>query len=366
MAGFRDSMVLDNQPQKKPSRKAPKGFDSVEDFLRDMREKYEWGYSFNDHNMVAGKEDAKFTVGNQWDPVVEQRRKDARKPVLTFNRLVAFVAQIVGNRLMNETEIRVFPDKSGTKEIAEVRENLIRSIFKNSSANFARDEAHKYQVVGGQGAYTLLIDYVSDEVFEQKISIGALADPYAAVFDPLGIEPSGGDCEWGFVGDDIPQQQYKQRWPWASETSFQDARNWNNSGMWLTQETVRIVRYWRMVIDGTKTLCLYQDGTVHDVTDKEEYEYAPFAQTRKDGSLYTRTIPNRFARLYVCSGNEILEGPYDYPISSIPIYRVPGWELHDGEKNPPLGLDPVPEGSAAPSQLLALDRRGAACRRTAQ
>src|SRR5690606_40150996 len=24
--------------------------------------------------------------------------------------------------------------------------------------------------------------------------------------------------------------------------------------------------------------------------------------------------------------------PYDYPISSIPIYRVPGWELNDGEK----------------------------------
>jgi hypothetical protein len=139
-------------------------------FLAEMRQKYEWGYSFNEHNVIAGKEDAKFTVGNQWDPIVEQRRKDTKKPVLTFNRLIAFVAQIVGNRLMNETEIRVNPDKQGTKEIAEIREGLIRSIFKNGGADFARDEAHKYQVVGGQGAYCLSIDYTSDDVFEQEIA----------------------------------------------------------------------------------------------------------------------------------------------------------------------------------------------------
>jgi hypothetical protein len=49
-------------------------------------------------------------------------------------------------------------------------------------------------------------------------------------------------------------------------------------------------------------------------------------------------VPNRFAQLYVCSGNNILEGPYDYPISSIPIYRVPGWELNDGEKTHRWGI----------------------------
>jgi hypothetical protein len=43
-------------------------------------------------------------------------------------------------------------------------------------------------------------------------------------------------------------------------------------------------------------------------------------------------VPKRFARLYICSGNAILEGPYDYPVSSLPVYRVPGWELSDGER----------------------------------
>jgi hypothetical protein len=332
MAGFRDAIAADVGPAPTKVTRTPPGFANIDDFLQEMRQKYEWGYGFNEHNVIAGKEDAKFTVGNQWDPVVEQRRKDAKKPVLTFNRLIAFVAQIVGNRLMNETEIRVNPDKQGTKEIAEVREGLIRSIFKNGNADFARDEAHKYQVVGGQGAYTLSIDYTSDDVFEQEIRLSAVTDPYSAVFDPLGIEPSGADCQWAFVGDDIPQQEFKHRWPWAADVSFLNERLWNKSGFWLQEDTVRIVAFWQMVTEGHKTLALYLDGTVHDVTEKEEYEYLHLVETRSDGSPYTRVVPKRFARLYICSGNAILEGPYDYPISSIPVYRVPGWELSDGEK----------------------------------
>lgn len=333
MAGIRDNLARqDFEPLERSGPKAPAGFDDHASFLEDMRAKYEWGYGFNEHNILAGKEDAKFTVGNQWDPVVEQRRKDAKKPVLTFNRLVAIVAQIVGNRLMNETEIRVFPDKAGTKPMAEIREGIIRSIFKNSNADFARDEAAKYQVVGGEGYFTLAMEYTSDDVFEQEIKISAVTDPYSTVLDPLAIEPSGEDAQWGFVGDDIPQQEFKRRWPWAAEVSFLGEKRWNQSGFWLSEDTVRIVSYWRMVTEGTKVLALYQDGTVHDVTEMEEFEYINFVETYSDGSPYIREVPKRFARLYVCSGNAILEGPYDYPISSLPIYRVPGWELNDGEK----------------------------------
>jgi hypothetical protein len=331
MAGIRSEIARDQDAAPRPNREIA-GFDGEDDFLEDMRKKYQWGYSFNEHNIIAGKDDAKFTVGNQWDPVVEARRKQQKKPVLTFNRLVAFMAQLVGNRLMNETEIRVYPDKAGTKEIAQIREGLIRSIFKNSNADFARDEAGKYQVVCGEGYFNLCMEYAGDDVFEQEIKIRPVVDPYSVVMDPLAIEPSGEDAEWGFIGDDIPQQEFKRRWPWASEIAFYGEKTWNESGFWLGEDTVRIVSFWRMVTKGTKTLALYTDGTVHDVTDKEEFEWLPFVESRSDGSPFTREVPNRFAQLYICSGNAILEGPYDYPCSSIPIYRVPGWELNDGDK----------------------------------
>jgi hypothetical protein len=324
MAGIRDDIARQDTASPKSAVRMPTGFENEDDFLADMRTKYEWGFSFNEHNVIAGKEDAKFTVGNQWDPVVEARRKQQKKPVLTFNRLVAFMAQLVGNRLMNETEIRVFPDKQGTKPIADIREGLIRNIFKNSNAIFARDEAGKYQVVGGEGYFTLAMVYASDDVFEQEIKLQAVTDPYSVVLDPLGIEPSGEDCQWGFVGDDIPTQEYHKRWPWAAEIDFLGDKRWNQSGFWAQEDTTRIVSYWRMVTKGTKTLALYQDGTVHDITNMEEFEYSQFIETKSDGSPFTREVPNRIAQLYVCSGQAILEGPHEYPISSIPIYRVPG------------------------------------------
>lgn len=328
----------DPNPVVRSRAKVPSGFSSQDEFLAEMRERYESAKSHNQHNQDAGEEDARFVIGEQWEDIIAQRRRSQRKPTLTFNRLVAFMAQIVGNRLMNSTEIRVWPDKDGTKEIAELREDLIRSIYKNSNADFARDEALKYQVIGGQGAFCLKIEYAGNDVFEQQINICNISDPYAATWDPLSIEPSGEDAEYAWVEDDLPKPVFKKRWPWAAETSFAESSSWNGSGYWLKEDTVRVVQYWRMVTEGFKTLALMQDGTVKDVTNLEEFEYINEVEFRSDGSPYTREVPNRFARLYVCSGKDILEGPYDYPVSSIPVYRVPGWEVTDGKLTHRWGL----------------------------
>ncbi len=313
--------------------KVPDDFDTEADFINDMREKYDFGIGFDEHNINAGRDDAKFVVGKQWDERTEAKRNRANKPTLVFNRLMAFVAQIIGNRLANETDIRVYPDNGGTKEIAEIREGIIRAIYKNSEADFARDEAYKYQVIGGRGVFALTIDYTTNDVFTQEAKLKAVRDPYSAVFDPLGQEPSGGDCEWGFLTDELPTTTFKAKWPKANATSFGGkAYSGEYCGPWYDQDTIRVVAYWRMVTEGTKIYALMLDGTVQDVTDKETYEYVNDIATREDGTAYIREVPNRFAQLYVCSGEQILEGPYNYPMSSIPIYRVPGWEVDDGEK----------------------------------
>lgn len=319
--------------------KFPADFESADAFLEDMRQKYDFGLGFNEHNVTAARDDAKFVVGKQWDDWVENKRRRANKPTLVFNRLIAFVAQIIGNRLMNETDIRVFPDNGGTKEIAEVREGIIRAIYKNSNADFARDEANKYQIIGGQGVFALAIEYTANDVFTQEAKLKAVRDPYSAVFDPLGTEPSGGDCEWAFLTDELPTETFKAKWPNAAAVSFEGrAFAGEYSGSWFEQDTVRVVAYWRMVTEGTKLYALMEDGTVQDVTDKEPYEYVNDIAVREDGTAYIREVPNRFAQLHVCSGQQILEGPYNYPISSLPVYRVPGWEVDDGERTYRWGL----------------------------
>ncbi len=127
-AGWISGLTEDPNDVIRSRPKAPTGYDSREDFLAEMRQRYEEGKAANQLNQDAGQEDAAFVAGDQWEDIVEQKRRSQRKPVLTNNRLVAFMAQIVGNRLMNETEIRVWPDKSGTKPAAELREGLIRAV----------------------------------------------------------------------------------------------------------------------------------------------------------------------------------------------------------------------------------------------
>jgi hypothetical protein len=328
MSGTRTEIAIINDAAPKfDEKRIPDDFETEGQYCAHIRERYAAGYSFNEANINAGRDDAKFVVGQQWDQIVEQNRIAGRKPVLTFNHLIAYVAQVVGNRLANETEIRVYPEKNGTKPIAEIREGLIRAIYKNSQADFARDEAAKYQVIGGEGYFALGVEYVADDVFEQEIKINPVSDPYAVVLDPLSIEPSGEDAEWGFITEDIPTASFKKRWPKQAAVDFESINNWNSSGFWATEDTTRIAQYWSMVTEGTKLLALYQDGTVHDVSDKEEWEYLELVALRKDGTPYIREVPNRFARRYLVSGASILEGPHDYPMSSIPIYRVPGWEL---------------------------------------
>src|SRR3546814_15609669 len=53
----------------------PEGFDSVEDFLCDMRKQYELDVEFDRFNREAAIDDKKFAAGEQWDPIVLQQRQ---------------------------------------------------------------------------------------------------------------------------------------------------------------------------------------------------------------------------------------------------------------------------------------------------
>jgi hypothetical protein len=320
--------------ERKP--RVPKGFQDEAAFLQQMREDYERGITGEQKNREVMQEDIRFTYGDQWEEGARERRERAKKPILTVNRLPAYVAQVVGNRLLNETEIRVHPDNGGTKEIAELREALIRSIFKNSCADLARDEALKYQVIGGVGYYALEIDYAANDVFDQDIMLKMIPDPFSVVMDELSIEPTGADARWAIVAETMPKKTFEKKYPWASVSSISE-----DIMQWIAGDDIRIASYWRMVEDGTKLLALMADGTVRQVEDEVEAQFlfeSGLIVARDDGEPYVREVPNRFAQMYLCSGNDVLEGPYNLQVSSIPVFRVPAWELRDGDQMVRWGL----------------------------
>jgi len=316
---------------KRPDIKLPKQYDDEQQFLLEMRELFTDNDTADKDNHAAGVEDMEFFIGEQWDPLVKQKRIDARKPVLTVNRLPAFVAQVVGARKMNETQIKIVPDNGGTINVAKVREGLVRSIQKESRAGFAYDTAYTGCVVCGIGNFQLELDYASDDVWDVEMKIAAIPDHFAVLWDRMRTEPTGRDAGNAFLMESIPLAEFYERWPWATPADMVQLRfpaELYNSG-WYTKADVRVVDYWRMRTKN-RMLALMRDGTTQDITNAGPDALGQIAQ-RPDGSPFIRRVEKPYAQKYICSGMDVLEGPYDFPIDRIPIFRVPGWEIKIGD-----------------------------------
>lgn len=333
-------MVAVKSRTPKPKFKIPSDFDSEAEFLADMREEFAKDISFDKFNRQAAQEDTQFMVGDQWNDTVRARREAARKPVMTINRLPAFVAQIVGNRRLNETVIKITPDAAEDVSVARVREGLIRNIQKVSRAELAYDKALENQVICGIGNFQAILDYDSDDVFDQSIRVAAINDPMAVVWDRMLQDGTGADARHVFVLDTYARKDFEAQWPWAqaSDLEFSSAVMADlRSGGWFIENSVRVVSYWRMRTK-KRTLALLNNGKTVDITDEEDPEVLNQVVMREDGSPVMREVNRKYAQMYLCSGTDILEGPYNLEISRVPVFRVPGWEVNTGDRRHRWGL----------------------------
>lgn len=312
---------------KNPNIKAPDDFDSVEDFLTYARKLYEDDRDADQENRDAAIEDAEFFAGKQWESTIKQRREQKRKPVLTVNRTVAFVGQIVGTRRMNDTQIKVLPEHGGTRKIAETRQGLIRNCEKKSKADRAYDTALQNCVVGGIGNFGVCLDYARFDVFEQDIVFKEYPDAFSVVWDRLSVDKTGRDANHVFVTETITRNEYENRYPWATPSEFVDLDADAMVG-WFDGDDVRLVDFWRMRYRPA-TIAMLQSGEIVDITDLDEEDRAalPVMVNPATGQPYVRETQRPYAEKYVLSGSDILEGPYELEISRVPVFRVPAWEI---------------------------------------
>lgn len=324
----------------KPKFKLPDGYVSEEAFLQEMREIYADNETFSIENKIAALDDLNFLVGNQWNAVVAQKRYDANKPVLTFNRLPAFVGQVVGSRRLNETEIKIRPDAGSDVNEAKVREGIIRNVHKTTLSKLAFDNALMGSVSCGVANFELDLEYAADDVFDQNIAIKPIVNHLAVLWDYSRLEPTGRDAGNCFVIDTMDETLFYQQYPWATPSDIATtliASNQMNAA-WMFEGNVRIVDYWRMRTE-KRTLAMMQNGKVVDITDElNTSDVFDRVQLDQFGEPIMREVDRRYAEKYVCSGTDILAGPYRLPIDRIPVFRVPGWEIWIGEKLMTWGL----------------------------
>lgn len=321
----------------------PEGFDSVEEYLQDMRETYQLDVDADDDNRKAALEDKKFVAGEQWDPIVLQQR--AGLPCLTINTLPQFTAQLVGDWRQNRVAVKVLPSESGDKAVADIRSDLIRAIEAQSRAPRVYDSAFESMVQCGDGAFRVAVRYANEDVFDQEITLEPIDDALSVVWDRLSIDPTGKDATHCFVDDLIPLKEFNKLWPNSDPSTLNDKKFYDsiaNDG-WCDRGAVKVTEHWR-IIERKKMLVMFEDGSMHTLytEDSEEddivKEQLAALQEMHGKIIKTRMSPCRYAQMHLVTGFKILAGPYEWKMSRLPIIRMSGRIVSIGDRRMRYGL----------------------------
>lgn len=320
----------------------PEGFDSVEEFLQDMRDEYQADVEFDRTNREAALDDKKFSAGEQWDPIVLEQRKGL--PCLVINNIPQFTAQLVGDWRESRKAIKVVPSNDEDVDIASVRGDLIRSIEMQSRADRVYDSSFESLVQCGDGAFRVSVEYARDSVFDQDIFLRPIEDCLAVVWDRMSIDPTGRDAKRVFVDDRIPKKEFKRKWPNAVPTSLmEDDATRQNMSMtgWIDENSYRVTEYWRLV-ERQRLFGLFENGKVYAIDADNMDELIA-----ENGSpVKTRLSWCTYAQMHLVTGFAILDGPYEYQLNRLPIIRMSGRTVNIGGRRVRYGLvrfmkDPV-------------------------
>lgn len=280
------------------------------------------GFQIDDVRFAAGSPDNKF----QWDlQVLAKRQNDPNgpRPCLTINKLTQHINQITNEQRQNRPSIKVLPvDDKADKDVAEVLNGIVRHIEYNSDADVAYSTAGESQVQQGEGYIRVLTDYVDEMSFEQDILICQVKNSFSVYLDPVGLQrdATGRYCDWGFVVEDISEDEFKRKYPKAQPINWEVVGSGNEWKAWFPDsKTVRIAEYFYCEYE-TKKIYKFGDGQVTVEGDE-------VAARRYIGQqpIQTRSTKVRNIKWCKLNGKEELE-KNDWAGKYIPIIRMVGNE----------------------------------------
>jgi hypothetical protein len=335
-----DELNEDLADDAEPVGYVPTGFKDADEFLKHVRDEFAADASYDRINREQALEDLKFIAGDQWDATAKANREAKGRPCLTINVLPQFVGQVMGDRRMNKTSIKISPDRDGTCEEAEIRSGLIKGIESNSRAERVYDAALEDQVSCGISNFRIDMEYAGNDVFEQDIFIRHIPNPLAVIWDRMSVDPTGKDARHCFVQDVLPTAIYEKRFPKnpAPSSLGDDMTNTVTATGWFDKDVVRITEFWEL-IDKPALFALMQDGKVEDVTDKAPEEYMDRVYVDpKNGKPKIRKSFRTYARMHLVTGFAILSEAYELPLTRLPIIKVEGRIIRVGDDRIRYGL----------------------------
>lgn len=312
----------------------PEGYNSVEDFLTEMREEYDLDIEFDRENREQALSDKKFAAGEQWDPIVLEQRKGL--PCLTINTIPQFTAQLVGDWRESRRGIKVVAANDEDKDAAEVRSELFREIENQSRATRVYSNSFESLVQCGDGAFRVSVETARNNVFDQDLFIRPIEDCLSVVWDRFSCDPTGKDAKRCFVNDRIPKTEYKRKYGSIPASTMQDNQQMRTdleASGWVDDDSYQVTEYWRM-IERTRLMSMFQNGEIFIINDDNIDElmekYGPPVKTRSTQVSY--------AQMHLCTGFDILSGPHEYQLTRLPIIRMTGRVVNVGGRRVRAGI----------------------------
>lgn len=302
---------------------------SNKDLLARIRERYKVMAEADQRNRREAQADMRFALvpGEQWDPNQKKDRGD--RPCYEFNKIRVTGKRIVNDMRANRPQGKVRAVEDGDKAAAEALEGICRNIWHVSDGDTVIDYAAEYQVFGGMGAWRIVVDYASDDVFEQEIRIEAIRNPFCLFADPAASDPIKRDATDWILTERIAKSEYERKWPKADVIEF-EGNEFDDDQDWEDENSVRICEYWyREPVQ--KRIALLSDGQTVNMDELTPEQQQAMAAA---GVSIVRERTAQSWDIYMCiaSGEAILEGPTKFVGRQFPFVVVYGeWVVIDGK-----------------------------------
>lgn len=206
----------------------------------------------------------------QWEESVAKTLDSQKRPRYTFDQTTPAIEFIMADIEDMDFAVNVKPHSGGaTKELALLREDMIRSIENDSNATKLYRDAARRLVRRGFDAWIVKAKYRDAWSFDQDLVIEPIPNAINRVWKSnTSTKPDGSDSEVDYILTSMSPAKYKEQWPEGSGVSVSDANTYNDIDEYKPEVIIVGERYYKK--ETNIEVVQMSNGEVLEVNDKYE------------------------------------------------------------------------------------------------
>lgn len=257
--------------------------------LQEAIRRFQTAQDAESENRKLGADDLRVLFESSWEPgeIAERQNEHQNRPCLSFPKLNKLIHKTANQVRLNNPGPKISPEDDNSDDETAVKiTGLLRQILKNSDSDTVFAQASENQLENAFGFIRVITERESDESFDQKITLDYIQNPFSVYVDASSKSVVGEDIEWFFITDDIPRREFEATWPDAIASDWKGGSVGDDSIGWLSQDTVRMAEYYRLVKDEDELI----EGQNGDGKEFKGFK-SDFSEKELEDSVITRNIP---------------------------------------------------------------------------